>query len=70
MTDVMEFEAPFGFLGRLAETYVLERHLKKLLETRNNYIKNVAESEEWKRFLPSDSGSQDTDTGMPTSSSV
>jgi len=54
MTDKMEFEAPFGLLGRLAEVFVLGQHMKDLLMRRNRHIKQVAEAtEEWKKYLPS-----------------
>ena len=52
MSDVMEFQAPFGVAGRLAEKMALREHLRSLLEKRNNYIKRVAESDEWKKYLP------------------
>ncbi len=50
MKDLMQFEAPFGFLGRLVEG-VLDRHMCSLLRRRNDCIKRVAESEEWRDFL-------------------
>jgi ligand-binding SRPBCC domain-containing protein len=52
MTDVLDFAAPFGFLGRMAETLVLTKYLRQLLEERNACIKRTAETEEWKRYLP------------------
>ena len=52
MTDVMEFSAPIGLLGRLAEALVLERHMRVFLEHRNAFVKQVAESDEWRRYLP------------------
>ena len=51
MADVMEFEAPYGFVGKLVERSVLEKHLRLLLEKRNDCIKRVAESDEWKNYL-------------------
>jgi ligand-binding SRPBCC domain-containing protein len=52
MRDVMEFEAPCGVLGRIAERLALEKHLLQLIRRRNDCIKRVAESEEWSRYLP------------------
>ena len=52
MSDVLEFEAPCGFVGRQVEKAALEKHLRLLLEKRNDCIKRVAESEEWKKYLP------------------
>ena len=51
MIDVMEFEAPLGFLGRIAENFALARHMRALLERRNKAIKETAESEDWKKYL-------------------
>lgn len=38
MIDRIEFEAPFGPLGRLAERLVLARYLRQLIETRNRHL--------------------------------
>jgi ligand-binding SRPBCC domain-containing protein len=38
MIDRIEFAAPFGPLGRLAEKLVLSRYLRKLIETRNRHL--------------------------------
>jgi ligand-binding SRPBCC domain-containing protein len=51
MTDVMEFEAPLGVLGLVAERLVLKRHMLGLLRRRNQHIQAVAESDEWQRYL-------------------
>jgi ligand-binding SRPBCC domain-containing protein len=51
MRDVVRFEAPFGFLGRLAEKLMLENHLKELLLRRNEHIRRTAEGDDWKLYL-------------------
>lgn len=38
MTDVLDFRAPFGLLGRLAEWLVLDRYLEKLIRQRNDWL--------------------------------
>lgn len=38
MTDVAEFEAPFGVLGRIAEQLVLRRYMRRLLQQRNRWL--------------------------------
>ncbi|MBF4992716.1 SRPBCC family protein [Arthrobacter gandavensis] len=38
MVDRIEFEAPFGPLGRLVEKLVLARYLQNLIETRNEFL--------------------------------
>jgi ligand-binding SRPBCC domain-containing protein len=51
MKDVMEFEAPFGLVGRLVESLLLERHMRRLLQRRNRCIQQTAESEDWKTYV-------------------
>ena len=43
MTDVLQFSAPLGFLGRIAEIVVLRRYLVRLLERRAVTVKEAAE---------------------------
>jgi ligand-binding SRPBCC domain-containing protein len=38
MTDIVEFEAPAGWLGRLAERLVLASYVRTLIEERNRYL--------------------------------
>ena len=38
MTDVVEFEAPAAWLGRIAERVVLASYVRKLIEERNRYL--------------------------------
>jgi ligand-binding SRPBCC domain-containing protein len=51
MTDALRFAAPLGVLGSLAERLVLKRHVLGLLLRRNQHIRRVAESGEWRRYL-------------------
>ena len=53
MRDVLDYAAPLGPLGRLAERAFLTAYLRRFLEARNRELKAVAESDEWRRFLPS-----------------
>ena len=53
MTDVLRFAAPFPVLGRLAEIAVLQKYMRTLLRERNTAVKQIAESAEWRRYLPS-----------------
>ena len=52
MKDVFCFAAPLPVLGRLAEIVVLRRYMQALLRERNAAIKEIAESAEWRRYLP------------------
>jgi len=61
MRDVFCFAAPLGILGRLAELAVLRRYMRALLRERNSVIREIAESEAWRKYLgPAD---EDRDTG-------
>lgn len=52
MTDVFDYDAPLGPLGRLAERLFLSAYLRRFLEERNAVVKAVAESaDEWQRYL-------------------
>lgn len=52
MRDRLQFAAPLGPLGWLAEKLVLKTYLTRFLRERNETIKRVAESQsEWKKYL-------------------
>jgi hypothetical protein len=42
MTDIVEFEAPAGWLGRLAERLVLASYMPSLIDQRNRYLADQA----------------------------
>jgi ligand-binding SRPBCC domain-containing protein len=52
MKDVLYFSAPLPLLGRIAEAFVLRRYMQNLLHERNEVLKQVAESGEWRKYLP------------------
>lgn len=56
MKDVFRFAAPLGFLGRLAEAAVLRRYMRALLRERNAVLQRIAESSEWRNYLPASTG--------------
>lgn len=43
MRDVVEFAAPLGPLGRLAERLVLDRYMQMLIHQRNEHLRTAAE---------------------------
>lgn len=43
MTDIFEFEAPFGILGEIVSEVILKRYMRNLLSNRNAFIKSKAE---------------------------
>ncbi len=51
MTDAFIFESPFGFVGRLFNRVYLTNYMKRFLIERNEMIREVAESDEWKKHL-------------------
>lgn len=44
MIDRIEFDAPLGFLGSIAETLILGRYMEQLIVQRNAWLKNELES--------------------------
>jgi ligand-binding SRPBCC domain-containing protein len=52
MRDDVSFAAPLGMLGVVAEKLLVERHMRRLLLKRNAAIKFAAESDDWKKYLP------------------
>jgi ligand-binding SRPBCC domain-containing protein len=43
MRDVVEWRAPFGILGRIADALFLERHMQSFVETKQGNLKRIAE---------------------------
>ncbi len=53
MRDVFRYAAPLPLpvLGRIAEYFVLDGYMSNLLRERNAIIKQVAESDDWQRYV-------------------
>ncbi len=51
MTDIFDYQSPFGILGKLVDLIILKKYMTKLLIKRNQTIKEFAESEKWKQVL-------------------
>lgn len=51
MIDILSFESPYGSIGRLVNTIYLTRYMEKLIEQRNQVIKDYAESNKWQNIL-------------------
>lgn len=49
--DQFDFETPYGNFGKFCNKLFLTGYMKKLLENRNNVIKEYAESNKWKTIL-------------------
>ena len=52
MMDEFYFVAPLGILGRVAERLFLTRYMKTFLSKRAVALKSLAESTDWKRYIP------------------
>jgi len=51
MIDKLDFESPYGSIGRMVNKYFLKKYLENFLTERNKVIKNYAETEKWKAIL-------------------
>lgn len=54
MRDYFEYGVPFGSFGRWFDKIVLRDYLETLLLQRNQFIKQLAESGRWMKFIPMD----------------
>lgn len=46
MTDVFDYQSPFGLFGKLADILFLKKYMIRLLTERNRVLKEVAESDQ------------------------
>ena len=53
MKDRFVFAAPLAILGRVAEQLFLTRYMDRFLRQRNEILRQVAESDRWRDFMPS-----------------
>ena len=51
MIDVVNFESPYGIIGKIANSFFLKSYIEKLLIKRNTVIKDYAETQKWKAIL-------------------
>ncbi len=56
MRDDFRIAAPLPILGLVAEALFLQRYMLALLRERNAVIKRVAESSDWRKYIPGGSG--------------
>ena len=50
MHDIFDYSSPLWIFGKIADALFLKKYMTKLLKERNELIKIVAESENWKNF--------------------
>ncbi len=51
MIDIINFEVPYGTVGKTFNKLYLTKYLRKLIEHRNGVIKEFAEGSKWKNLL-------------------
>ncbi len=51
MIDLVQFETPYGRIGKMANALFLRSYLEKFLLKRNAVIKEYAETQKWKAIL-------------------
>jgi ligand-binding SRPBCC domain-containing protein len=52
LKDTIRFNLPLGWAGRLVAKYVMVPHIRGLLRRRFAMLKRIAETPEWKQYLP------------------
>ncbi len=52
MRDVFDFQSPLRILGHIADRLFLIEYMRRFLLTRHALIKTVAETEQWRRYIP------------------
>ena len=51
MIDVFTFKSPYGLIGNVVNALFLTSYIRRMLQQRNNIIKQFAEAERWKSVL-------------------
>ena len=51
MIDLVDFESPYGIIGKIANSIFLRSYVEKFLIKRNAVIKDYAETEKWKTIF-------------------
>lgn len=51
MIDLLNFETPYGIIGKIANRLFLTAYMQNFLITRNAVIKEYAETQKWKTIL-------------------
>ena len=51
MIDLIEFESPYGIIGKWVNSFYLKNYLEQLVIRRNKVIKEYGESTKWKAIL-------------------
>jgi ligand-binding SRPBCC domain-containing protein len=49
--DIVSFETPYGWLGKLFNRFYLNRYLERLINQRNDVIRQYATGDKWRAIL-------------------
>lgn len=49
--DIFEYNAPLGWLGKIADVLFLKKYMRRFLLERNQVIKEFSETDKWKGVL-------------------
>jgi len=52
MTDRFYYQVPFWIAGKLFNSVILKPYMANFLRERNDIIREIAESDRWKEYLP------------------
>ena len=58
LEDELRFALPFGPLGHAVARYIMVPHIRNLMRSRFARIKRIAESEDWRNYLPAENAAQ------------
>lgn len=51
MRDIFDYTSPLGWLGNIADALFLRRYMERFLQEKGNHLKEVAESDRWRKYL-------------------
>ncbi|PTY02416.1 cell division protein [Verrucomicrobia bacterium LW23] len=49
--EIFDYNSPFGLLGTAVDALLLKNYMRNFLARRNEIIREVAEGEEWKKYV-------------------
>ena len=51
LIDIVDFDSPYGFIGKMLNKFHLKKYVQNLLIKRNDVVKEYAESNKWQFVL-------------------
>jgi ligand-binding SRPBCC domain-containing protein len=51
LRDIFDYDSPLWIFGSIADWLFLENYMKNMLEERNRVIKEIAEGDDWQKFI-------------------